>query len=70
MTTSATLCTVHADWFEHTAAHSDVVNLVRRNHNIRMSLLTSFWEGVLAGYGIAIPIVAIAVLIVDHAAIL
>ena len=27
--------------------------------------MTSFWEGVLAGYGIAIPVGAIAVLIVD-----
>jgi len=27
--------------------------------------MTPFWEGVLAGYGIAIPVGAIAVLIVD-----
>ena len=27
--------------------------------------MTPFWEGVLAGYGIAIPVGAIAILIVD-----
>ena len=27
--------------------------------------MTAFWEGVLAGYGIAIPVGAIAILIVD-----
>jgi threonine/homoserine/homoserine lactone efflux protein len=27
--------------------------------------MTAFWEGVLAGYGIAVPVGAIAILIVD-----